>query len=375
MSADNFKVDPSQTADNSPLVDLKSLGPHELEDWVTSLNQPRWRADQIFRWLYAPDGVSTFDAMTNLPITLRQKLESAATITTFRVDHIQTAKDRTVKALLTLPSGRSFETVLIPDRDEHNQANRLTVCVSSQVGCAMGCSFCATGQMGFKENITCGLIADQVLFMNALAQEQYGRCITNVVYMGMGEPLLNFGHVTKSLQILTNPMGLGLSRRRITVSTVGISRRIRDLANVVPQVRLACSLHAPTDAKRAMIMPISRNEHAQLTPLMDALAYYREVTGERITFEYCMFDGFNDSIEDAQNLARLCHRVAGRVNLIMYNTVADLPFARTGRGQLNTFIKHLVEMNVTVTVRRSRGADIDAACGQLAVKTQSLQAT
>ena len=238
-----------------------------------------------------------------------------------------------------------------------------------------GVAFALTGQMGFKENITCGLIADQVLFMNALAQEQYGRCITNVVYMGMGEPLLNFGHVTKSLQILTNPMGLGLSRRRITVSTVGISRRIRDLANVVPQVRLACSLHAPTDAKRAMIMPISRNEHAQLTPLMDALAYYREVTGERITFEYCMFDGFNDSIEDAQNLARLCHRVAGRVNLIMYNTVADLPFARTGRGQLNTFIKHLVEMNVTVTVRRSRGADIDAACGQLAVKTQSLQAT
>lgn len=374
MSADNLKVKRKQSAQNPSLPDVKSMGPDELEDWITQLNQPRWRADQIFRWLYGGSGIASFDAMTNLPLSLRQVLKSKASIGILRVDRMQTAKDQTVKSLLRLPSGRSLETVLIPDFDERKLAKRLTVCVSSQVGCAMGCTFCATGMMGFRENLTCGQIADQVVLMNRLALKQYGRGITNVVYMGMGEPLLNFGHVTKSLKILTSLNGLGLSRKRITVSTVGIARRIRDLAHITPQIRLAFSLHAPTDAKRASIMPISRNQQALLTPLMDALAYYRRETGQRITFEYCMFDGFNDTVEDARNLARLCRRVDGRVNLIMYNTVADLPFARTGHKQLNTFIRHLVELGVTVTVRRSRGADIDAACGQLAAQEHTSQA-
>ena len=368
-------MDPDRLTQQPSLPDVKSLGPDELEDWIIHLGQPRWRADQIFRWLYGRSAISSFDDMTNLPLPLRHSLKSEATIGTLMVDQMQTAKDETVKALLRLPSGRCIETVLIPDFDEQGRAKRLTVCVSSQVGCAMGCTFCATGLMGFQENLSCGQIADQVLLINALAWKKYGRGITNVVYMGMGEPLLNFGHVTKSLQILTRPDGLGLSRRRITVSTVGVARRIRDLAHATPQVRLAFSLHAPTDAKRASIMPISRSQHALLAPLMEALEYYRRVTGQRITFEYCMFDGFNDTAEDAHNLARLCRRVNARVNLIMYNTVADVPFTRTGPKQLNAFIERLVELDVTVTVRRSRGADIDAACGQLAAQQSASQSS
>jgi len=374
MSAVNFKMEPDHLAADRSLLDIKSLGPDGLEDWITRLGQPRWRADQIFRWLYGRSGISSFDAMTNLPLPLRKTLTSKATIGTFAVNQMQTAADATVKALLRLPSGRSVETVLIPDFDEQGRVKRLTVCVSSQVGCAMGCTFCATGRMGFQENLSCGQIADQVLLMNTLAVKKYGRGITNVVYMGMGEPLLNFEPVTKSLQILTRPDGLGLSRRRITVSTVGIARRIRDLAHATPQVRLAFSLHAPTDSKRASIMPVSHSQHALLAPLMEALEYYRRATGQRITFEYCMFDGFNDTAEDARQLARLCRRVNARVNLIMYNAVADVPFTRTGPQQLNAFIERLIELDVTVTVRRSRGAEIDAACGQLAVRPSAPQA-
>ena len=375
MSADNIKVNADPPAADSKLLDLKSLSLTELEALMADLSQPRWRANQIFRWLYAGYEISSFDHMTNLPKSLRQTLKSVATLGTLRVERMETATDHTVKALMRLPSGRVFETVLIPDFDEQDRAKRLTVCVSSQVGCAMGCTFCATGLMGFSENLSCGHIADQVLFMDDLARKRYDRGITNVVFMGMGEPLLNFRHVANSLQILTSPDSLGLSRKRITVSTVGIARRIRDLAHVVPQVRLAFSLHAPTDAKRASIMPVSRNRHAQLKPLMEALEYYHSRTGQRITFEYCMFDRFNDTDEDARNLARLCQRVGGRVNLIMYNTVADLPFKRTANRRLDAFIKRLVDHNVTVTVRRSRGADINAACGQLAALEQAKAAS
>lgn len=277
-----------------------------------------------------------------------------------------TAKDQTVKALMRLPSGRKIETVLIPSLDSDGNAHRLTVCVSSQVGCAMGCTFCATGSMGFQENLTCGQIVEQVSSMREIAHKRFGRDISNVVFMGMGEPLLNYNAVLASLEILTHPDAIGLSPKRITVSTVGLARRIRDLANDAPKIGLAVSLHAPDESKRSSIMPINRSEATDLAVLESAMKYHTTTTGRPLTFEYCLFRGFNDSDSDARALARLCHRVRAKVNLIMYNSVPGIGFERTSEARLNKFMAHLSARNVTVTVRRSRGADIAAACGQLA---------
>ncbi len=349
----------------SDLIDVKAFGPDQLGQMVETMGQPRWRARQIMRWVYAKR-VQSFGEMTNLPAAFRTELERSSCISQVVPDQIKYAQDRTIKALVRLPSGRCIETVLIPDFDKAGTVRRLTVCVSSQVGCAMGCTFCATGRMGFQENLTCGQIVDQVVMMDQLAIRNFGRGITNVVYMGMGEPMLNYANVVSSLQLLTHPDACGLSRHRITVSTVGIARRIRDFAHVEPRVGLAFSLHAPNDDKRASIMPVSRNEHARLDPIIEALQYYTQTTKNTVTFEYCMFDGFNDTGQDARDLARICHRVPGKVNLIMYNAVPGVDLKRTSEAILDRFIACLVERGITVTVRRSRGADIAAACGQLA---------
>ena len=289
-----------------------------------------------------------------------------------QVQALFTAKDLTVKALMQLPSGRSVESVLIPSLDKDGNVNRMTVCVSSQVGCAMGCTFCATGKMGFQENLTCGQIVDQVDFMRGVSQERFGCDVSNVVFMGMGEPLLNYTSVLGSLQILTSPDLIGLSPRRITVSTVGLARRIRDLANDAPQIGLAVSLHAPTESKRSGIMPINRSVVTDLSALVPAMRYHTDTTGRVLTFEYCLFRDFNDSVNDARALAQLCHRVRAKVNLIMYNSVPGIEFERTSEIQLNEFMTQLSARGVTVTVRRSRGADIAAACGQLANQTDHI---
>ena len=307
--------------------------------------------------------------MTNLPASLRETLDKKACMKRLELQTLLTAKDETVKALMQLPSGRNIATVLIPSLDQNGRAHRLTVCVSSQVGCAMGCTFCATGRMGFQENLTCGQIVEQVSFMRLIAQERFGRDVTNVVFMGMGEPLLNYDAVVASLQILTHPEAIGLSPRRITVSTVGLARRIRELAMDAPRIRLAVSLHAPTESKRSSIMPINRSAVTDLTALVPAMRYHTHTTGRRLTFEYCLFRGFNDSVEDAHALTRICHQVRAKVNLIMYNSVPGIAFERTSEVQLNRFMAHLSSHGITVTVRRSRGSDIAAACGQLANDT------
>ncbi len=351
---------------NQPL-NVKALGLEGLEALTQSLGQPAYRGRQLFQWLYGK-GVSTFEAMTNLPKTLRQTLTEVATLNVATRTTLQTARDGTAKGLYALSSGRHVEAVLIPDLDDEGAPKRLTVCVSSQVGCAMGCSFCATGLMGFQQNLTVGEIFDQVWDMHMLAQERYGRGITNIVFMGMGEPLLNYDTVLQSLDVLTHPDGLGLAPRRITVSTVGLARRIKQLADDQPRVNLAVSLHAPTDAKRSSIMPVNRAAATDLTALREALVYYTQTTGRRVTYEYCMFRGFNDTLDDARHLAEVAAWAPSKVNLIMYNPVEGLGFKRSHEKQLNAFIRILVDHGVTVTVRRSRGQDIDAACGQLAVK-------
>ncbi len=346
-------------------ADLKTMDRAKLEAFAESIGEPKFRGRQLFKWLYEK-GVTSFDEMTDLPAGLRERLAEIAEIWSLSEVQRQTAKDKTVKVLYELPSGRHIETVLIPDFEDDGKARRLTVCVSSQVGCAMGCHFCATGLMGFHENLSAGQIFDQVRHMDTLARQRFDRGVSNVVYMGMGEPLQNYANVVKSTQLITE--ALGLAPKRITVSTVGLARRIRQLADDGAPFNLAISLHAPTDSQRSAIMPVNRSEKTDLEALKDAVQHYHAKTGKRVTYEYCMFDGINDSEADARNLARISRWAPCKVNLIMYNPVEGTAFTSTSEGHLNRFIRVLVDLGVRVTVRRSRGQDIDAACGQLAVK-------
>ncbi|MEM6782287.1 MAG: 23S rRNA (adenine(2503)-C(2))-methyltransferase RlmN [Bacteroidota bacterium] len=353
-------------------VDLKARDREGLAAFVAEQGWPTFRAKQLFGWLYGK-GATGFDAMTVLPKAMRERLSEVARIGSIEEVQRQVAADGTVKLLYALSTGRRVESVLIPDVDDATgRAKRLTVCVSSQVGCAMGCHFCATGLMGFHQNLTPGEIYDQVYHLNTLAIERFGKGVTNVVFMGMGEPLQNYTNVTAATRLLTDADALDLSPKRITISTVGLARRIRTLADdiaseTVPPVRLAISLHAPTDPQRSAIMPVNRSEKTDLAALKDAVQHYTRTTGQRVTYEYCVFANRNDQPEDARNLARVARWAPSKVNLIMYNPVAGTAFTSTDEFALNRFIRALVDEHVRVTVRRSRGQDIDAACGQLAV--------
>lgn len=368
MSASPLPVDlPPASAKPGPArTDLKTLDRAGLEAFAKQQGQPAFRGRQLFGWLYGK-GVVDFESMTNLPKAFREKLARVATIGGIERAELQTGSDQTAKALYRLASGRHVEAVLIPDFDDDGKPRRLTACVSSQVGCAMGCTFCATGLMGFQQNLTSGEIFDQVWAMNELANERFGRGLTNIVYMGMGEPLLNYTSVLQSIAIITDAESLGLSPKRITVSTVGLARRIRQLADDGVRFNLAVSLHAPTDAQRSAIMPVNRREATDLTALRDAIVYYTRKAEKAVTYEYCMFTGVNDTRADAEKLARFASAAPCKVNLIMYNPVDGTEFGPSGEGDLNRFIQVLVDKGVRVTVRRSRGQDIDAACGQLAV--------
>lgn len=349
--------------------DLRALDQDALVALAVAMGEPAFRGKQLFKWVHEK-GATSFDGMTDLPAAFRERLAERAQLGTLVEVRRQRATDRTLKSLFRLPSGRHIEAVLIPDFDEDDRPKRMTVCVSSQVGCAMGCSFCATGLMGFQENLTAGQIAEQVHAMDRLAHSEFGRGVTNVVYMGMGEPLQNYRAVTESLDLLCD--GLGLSPKRITVSTVGLARRIRQLADDqaagrVPAAGLAISLHAPTDAQRSAIMPVNRSEKTDLKALGQAVRHFYAVTGRPVTYEYCLFAGVNDSAEDADHLARIASWAPCKVNLIMYNPVEGTDFSSSDEATLEAFIGELVRRRVRVTVRRSRGQDIDAACGQLAV--------
>lgn len=349
------------------LVDLKALSRAGLEAFAVEHGQPAFRGRQIFRWLYNR-GASSFNEMTDLPKSFREHLSRVAKIGL--IDRItrSVSSDGTIKSLYRLGTGREIEAVLIPEFASDGAPLRMTVCVSSQVGCAMACSFCATGLMGFHQNLTAGEIFDQVADMDADARQTYGRGITNVVFMGMGEPLQNYAGVVRSVEMLSREDGFGLAPRRITISTVGLARRIRKLADDDLRTNLAVSLHAPTDDKRSSIMPVNRAAATDLTALREALQYYISKTGRHVTYEYCMFAGVNDSLDDADQLARFAHDAPGKVNLIQYNPVDGIDFERSPEDRVNAFIRRLVDRDITVTLRRSRGQDIDAACGQLAAR-------
>lgn len=347
--------------------DLKQLSGTELEEFTEELGLKSFRSDQIYQWLYQK-GVRSFDEMTNLSKDLRSRLSDIATINRIDPVHQAESKDGTVKFLFQLPDEEDYkvESVMIPDFYDDGVANRLTVCVSSQVGCVFGCSFCATGKMGFFRNLSHGEIVDQVQYINEFCEHRFGKKITNIVYMGMGEPLHNYQAVTESANIITDERSIGLSPKRITVSTVGLTKQIKKLADERQPYNLAISLHAANDEKRDEIMPI--NNSMGLGKLKEALQHYYATMHRPVTYEYLLFDGFNDSPQDARELAEIVKWIPSKVNIIMYNNVAGVELKRAREERLDRFMKELIKHDVTATVRRSRGDDIDAGCGQLAIK-------
>lgn len=344
---------------------LKKLTRDELKSYFTTAGLPKFRADQVFQWMYQK-AARSFDEMSNLPLDLRKKLNETAILHPLEVVSQQQSKDGTTKFLFRLHDGHRVEAVMIPDFFEDGVANRLTVCVSSQVGCVFGCAFCATGKMGYFRNLECGEIVDQLAHINLFVLEKYGKRITNVVYMGMGEPLHNYKNVIESAHIVCDEKSIGLSPKRITISTVGLAKQILQLGKENQPFNLAISLHAPTDEKRDKIMPI--NESMDLAALRDALKSYHQLTEKPVTYEYLLFDEFNDTPDDAKHLAGITRWIPSKVNVIMYNNVAGVTLQRAREDRLNQFMRALVKQKVLATVRRSRGDDIDAGCGQLAIR-------
>lgn len=341
------------------LKDILGLSTEELANQLAFLGWQKYRIKQVQDWLWK-HAVRSFDLMTNLSLKHREELASMYVINPIRIDKKQISSDGTIKFRFLLHDGYKIEAVLIPVHDD----KRYTVCVSSQVGCSLTCSFCATGRMGLSRQLTAAEIFDQYVEVNKVCNEVYGRDLSNVVFMGMGEPLLNYKNVMRSIEHLTSNTGINLSQRRITISTAGIAKLIKRLADDGWKVNLALSLHAADDQKRQEIMPI--NEHNNLHNLTDALRYYSRITGNRISFEYIAFEHFNDYEKDAKNLIKLCSHYPVLVNIIEYNPVPGIEYEKSSEERLNTFAKFLLKAGVMTTVRKSRGKDIDAACGQLA---------
>ncbi|MCO5280110.1 MAG: 23S rRNA (adenine(2503)-C(2))-methyltransferase RlmN [Chitinophagales bacterium] len=340
--------------------DIRLLSKEEIETRLSALGEPKFRAKQVLEWLWKK-GALSFDEMTNLSKPLREKLSTEFVFNPVLEDVVQKSNDGTVKLAMHLHDNRIIEGVMIPEDD------RATACVSSQVGCTLSCSFCATGFLKRERNLSTAEIYDQVTLLNRhAARSNNGRGLTNIVYMGMGEPLLNYDNVMQSIRILTSPDGLNMAAKRITVSTSGIERGIRKMADEGVKFNLAFSLHAPTNEKREKIMDINRSN--KLEDVIAALNYFYQKTGNKITFEYILFDHFNDSLEDAENLAKLYKQVPAFINLIDYNNVEGVTLKRAKPERRDAFLNYLKNKNIEAKVRRSRGDDIDAACGQLANK-------
>lgn len=341
--------------------DVRQLSLEELTATLLDMGEKKFRAKQIYEWLWQK-GARSFAEMSNLSKSLRERLTETFAFPVMSNDLTQRSSDGTVKTRFRLHDGHLIEAVLIPVPKQ----NRYTVCVSSQVGCSLSCTFCATGRMKRTRNLTAAEIYDQVFLVNQQCLELYDHPLTNAVYMGMGEPLLAYKPVLESIEKITSPAGLDWSPRRLTISTAGIAKMIRKLADDNPKVNLALSLHAADDEKRNEIMPI--NESNTLTVLMEALEYFYAASKKRISYEYIAFQNFNDGLDDAERLYRLCRRFPVMVNIIEYNPIDNAPFLKSTEHRIDDFASYLRDRGVMVTVRRSRGRDIDAACGQLANK-------
>lgn len=342
-------------------IDIRSLSPEALNEHFKAMGEPAFRAKQVYDWLWAK-ACTQFDEMSNLPKALREKLKDQYQINHIRIDDSQFSADGTIKNSFRLFDENLIEGVLIPTPE------RMTACVSSQVGCSLTCKFCATGYMDRKRNLNADEIFDQVVLISRQAEENYQLPLSNIVYMGMGEPLLNYANVLKSIERITADDGLNMSYKRITVSTAGIAKMIKKLGDDGVKFNLALSLHAANDQKRNEIMPI--NEQNSLKALAEALKYYYAKTKNPVTYEYIVFNDFNDEISDAEELARFCKHVPCKVNIIEYNPISFAAFQNAAIYKIEVFAEYLRSKGIITNIRRSRGKDIDAACGQLAVKKQ-----
>lgn len=345
-------------------INIRSLSKEELIEKLVELGEKPFRAKQVFEWLWKKNAAS-FEEMTNLSLPLRELLN-----THFFIDHLvlqdqQISSDKTIKCAYKVDETKIVEGVLIPT------SSRMTACISSQIGCSLACKFCATGKLKLMRNLTAGEMVDQVVSLKNQASEHYDQNLTNIVYMGMGEPLLNYANMLRSTEMLTSEEGLGISPKRITVSTAGIAKMIKKLGDDDVKFNLALSLHAANDAKRSRIMEI--NDSNNLETLKDALQYFYSKTGTRVTFEYIIFREFNDGLEDAQELAEFAKCVPCKINIIEYNAIDDGEFQQADTNKVNAFASYLESKNLIVNVRRSRGKDIDAACGQLANKNKAIE--
>ncbi|AKS37998.1 ribosomal RNA large subunit methyltransferase N [Anoxybacillus gonensis] len=337
---------------------IYSLRLEDLQSWVEQQGEKPFRATQIFEWLYKKR-VTSFEEMTNIPKALRERLHEQFVITTLKTLVQQTSKDGTMKFLFELHDGYSIETVLM----RHDYGN--SICVTTQVGCRIGCTFCASTLGGLKRNLQAGEIVAQVVKVQKALDETNER-VSSIVVMGIGEPFDNYDELIKFLKIVNHPKGLHIGARHITVSTSGIIPKIYQFADENMQINFAISLHAPNTELRSKLMPINRAY--KLPELMEAVRYYIEKTGRRVTFEYGLFGGVNDQIEHAEELAALIKGLKCHVNLIPVNYVPERNYVRTPREQIFAFEKTLKKHGINVTIRREQGHDIDAACGQLRAK-------
>lgn len=339
--------------------DIRKLKLDELKAFFVEHGEKPFRAQQAYDWLWIKSAKS-FDQMTNLSLETREMMKKHFVINHIKVDKMQRSADGTIKNAVTLHDGLVVESVLIPTE------KRITACVSSQVGCSLACKFCATAKLKRQRNLSPDEIYDQVVAIKEQAELFYGRPLTNIVFMGMGEPLLNYANVTEAISKITNQKGLGMATKRITVSTVGVAKMIMKMADDGVKFNLAVSLHAAINKTRSSIMPI--NDSNSLEELGEALAYWYQKTKSKVTYEYVVWKGINDSLEHAEALLKFCKIIPSKVNLIEYNPIDDGEFQQASDEALNMYMDLLERNGITTRIRKSRGKDIDAACGQLANK-------
>ena len=340
--------------------DIRKLKLDELTEFFLQHGERPFRAKQVYEWLWNKSAKS-FEQMTNLSVPLRDMLKEHFTINHIQVDHMQRSADGTIKNAVTLYDGMVVESVLIPTE------KRITACVSSQVGCSLACQFCATARLKRQRNLSADEIYDQVVAIKEQAELFFGRPLTNIVFMGMGEPLLNYSNVVSAIEKITSQKGLNMASKRITVSTVGIAKMIMKMADDGVKFNLAVSLHSAIDKTRSSIMPINLTN--PLDELADALRYWYQKTRRKVTYEYVVWRDINDTEEHAKALLKFCKIVPSKVNLIEYNPIDEGSFQQASEKSLNMYMDLLESHGITTRIRKSRGKDIDAACGQLANKT------
>ncbi len=339
---------------------IRHLSLAEIETYFEEIGEKKFRARQVYDWLWLKP-VQSFEGMTNLSKDLRQKLSNEFIFNALTIDATQYSEDGTVKSRFKTFDGHLVEGVLIPTE------TRTTACVSSQIGCSLSCKFCATGYIERKRNLDFDEIYDEAVLINQQSERIHGKKLSNIVFMGMGEPLLNYKNVLKAIERITSPDGLAMSPKRITVSTAGVAKQIRQLGDNKVKFKLALSLHAANDRKRHEIMPI--NDTNNIASLVEALNYFYKQTKNEITFEYILFNNFNDSLQDADELIKIYRQVpADLVNIIEYNPIDFAKFSKPSEEKVASFMAYLEKHRVNARLRRSRGKDIDAACGQLANK-------